>query len=48
LLVYARQNAPTQRPLVLDYPAHRFDPAIQAAGFAAQQTLIWMELPFSR
>lgn len=48
LLVYARQHAPTQRPLVLDYPAHRFDPAIEAAGFAAQQTLIWMELPFTK
>lgn len=48
LLVYARQNAPTQRPLVMDYPAHLFDPAIEAAGFAAQQTLIWMELPFSK
>ena len=47
LLVFARRHAPTQRPLVLDYPAHLFDPAIQAAGFAAQQTLIWMELPFS-
>jgi ribosomal protein S18 acetylase RimI-like enzyme len=48
LLVYARQNAPTQRPLVLDYPAHLIDAAIQLAGFAAQQTLIWMELPFSK
>jgi ribosomal protein S18 acetylase RimI-like enzyme len=48
LLVYVRRHAPTQRPLVLDYPAHRFDPAIEAAGFAAQQTLIWMELPFSK
>lgn len=48
LLVYARRHAPTQRPLVLDYPAHQFDPAIDAAGFAAQQTLIWMELPFSK
>jgi ribosomal protein S18 acetylase RimI-like enzyme len=48
LLVYARRYAPTQRPLVLDYPAHQFDPAMDAAGFAAQQTLIWMELPFSK
>jgi len=48
LLVHARQHAPAQRPLVLDYPAHRFDPAIEASGFVAQQTLIWMELPFAR
>jgi len=48
LLLYARRYAPTQRPLVLDYPAHRFDPAIEAAGFAAQQTLIWMERPFTK
>jgi ribosomal protein S18 acetylase RimI-like enzyme len=48
LLVHVRRHTPTQRPLVLDYPAHRFDPAIEAAGFAAQQTLIWMELPFSK
>ena len=48
LLVYARQHTPTQRPLVLDYPAHRFDQGLNAAGFAAQQTLVWMELPFTK
>jgi ribosomal protein S18 acetylase RimI-like enzyme len=46
LLTYARQNAPSPRPLMLDYPARQHDRAIQAAGFYSHQTLIWMELPF--
>jgi hypothetical protein len=30
---------------MLEYPAHRFDEAILAAGFQERQTLIWMSLP---
>ncbi|MEW5867661.1 MAG: GNAT family N-acetyltransferase [Chloroflexota bacterium] len=44
LLVHARRHAPSQRPLMLDYPAGQFTRAIQEAGFWAQQTLIWMEM----
>jgi ribosomal protein S18 acetylase RimI-like enzyme len=44
LLVHARRHAPTQRPLMLDYPARQYAQAIQGAGFKAQQTLVWMEL----
>ncbi len=48
LLVYARQHAPSQRALMIEYPASQHDQAIQAAGFYPHQTLIWMELPFSQ
>jgi len=44
LLVHARRHAPSQRPLMLDYPARLYAEAIQGAGFRAQQTLVWMEL----
>jgi ribosomal protein S18 acetylase RimI-like enzyme len=43
LLAYARQNLASSRSLSLDYPARRYEEAIQNAGFQAQQTLIWME-----
>lgn len=45
LLRYAREQA-SRRPLALDYPAGRAVEAIQAAGFASHQTLIWMEMQF--
>lgn len=48
LLQYARSSAPTRRTLVLDYPAGQANQAIQAAGFTARQTLIWMSLEFVR
>lgn len=44
LLLYARQNTSSKRPLALDYPAGQFDAAIQSAGFRCHQTLIWMEM----
>jgi ribosomal protein S18 acetylase RimI-like enzyme len=46
LLVHARQHAPSQRSLMIDYPARQHSQAIQSAGFYEHQTLIWMELPF--
>jgi len=45
LLIHARRNAPSQRPLSLEYPAHIHEEAFSKAGFQLQQTLIWMELP---
>lgn len=45
LLQYARRQAPARRPLEFDFPAGQTNAAIAAAGFTAQQTLIWMELP---
>jgi ribosomal protein S18 acetylase RimI-like enzyme len=47
LLLYARQHAIQHRTLMLDFPARQYEMAIQAAGFYAQQTLIWMEKVFS-
>jgi len=44
LLLHARQHLHPKRSLILDYPARRFDQAIQAAGFSEHQTLIWMSL----
>lgn len=44
LLLYARQNNSSKRPLALDYPAGQFAAAIQSAGFTSHQTLIWMEM----
>lgn len=43
LLVHALQRIPSTRPVSLDYPAGQFSGAIQAAGFIARQTLIWMQ-----
>ncbi len=47
LLSHARRHAPSQRPLILDYPAHTFSQAIHSAGFYDHQTLIWMVKPLS-
>ena len=44
LLLYARRQVPSHRPLSLDYPARQSSIAIQSAGFKAYQTLIWMAL----
>jgi len=46
LLVHARRQVPTRRPLALDYPAGQSSTAIQTAGFKAYQTLIWMAIVF--
>jgi len=43
LLIHTRRNIPARRPIVLDYPAGQSQVAIEAAGFRARQTLIWME-----
>ncbi len=46
LLYHARQHGDGRRPLVLDYPAHQDERAIQGAGFRIQQTLLWMQIRF--
>lgn len=46
LLNHARQHGDSRRPLVLDYPAHQAERAIQGAGFRIQQTLLWMQIRF--
>lgn len=46
LLLHARRNISTRRSLTLDYPADQSTAALQAAGFRARQTLIWMEIKF--
>lgn len=46
LLLHARQNLSPRRQMILDYPAHQCSEVIQAAGFYAHQTLIWMEVSF--
>lgn len=48
LLVQARRQAPSQRSLMLDFPAGCATQAIQAAGFGTRQTLIWMSLSLDR
>lgn len=48
LLVHARQHVPSTRPLMLDYPARQYAGAISEAGFAAHQTLMWMELELGK
>jgi ribosomal protein S18 acetylase RimI-like enzyme len=45
LLLHARRQVPSHRPLEFDFPAGQSRQAIAQAGFTAQQTLIWMELP---
>lgn len=45
LLQHARRHAPSRRLLEIDFPAQQSAEAIARAGFTAQQTLIWMELP---
>jgi ribosomal protein S18 acetylase RimI-like enzyme len=46
LLLHARRNIPSQRPLILDFPAGQLEAPLQAAGFHPRQTLIWMEKKF--
>jgi hypothetical protein len=43
LLLHARRQLRSPRPLALEYPADLHREAIAAAGFTEQQTLIWME-----
>lgn len=44
LLLHARQNEASVRPMALDFPAGSYVQSIQAAGFNSHQTLIWMKL----
>ena len=46
LLNAARKSLPQRRPLTLDFPAGSAVQALQAAGFQAHQTLIWMQIRF--
>ena len=47
LLVHARKSLSTRRRLSLNTPAGFVDEPLRAAGFSAQQTLIWMEVSYS-
>jgi GNAT superfamily N-acetyltransferase len=44
VLLHARRQISSRRPLSLDYPAQQSSDAIRSAGFKAYQTLIWMAL----
>jgi len=43
LLIYARRALSNHSTLSLDYPAGEIAEAIQAAGFKARRTLVWMK-----
>ncbi len=45
LLETARRELAPQRNLILEYPAGEAVQAIEAAGFRAQRTLVWMRAP---
>lgn len=45
LLSHARRRLSPRRALALDYPAHRAEEGIRAAGFDIHQILIWMSMP---
>jgi GNAT superfamily N-acetyltransferase len=44
LLLHARRSLPWRRALNLDFPAGEYDASIEAAGFHALRTLLWMKL----
>jgi hypothetical protein len=44
LLLDARKNLSWRQSLILDYPAGENDASIEAAGFQANRTLLWMKL----
>lgn len=44
LLLHARRILPWRQTFMLDYPAGEYQEAIQAAGFEAHRTLLWMKL----
>lgn len=44
LLLHARRSLTWRETLNLDFPAGGQDPAIEAAGFRRQRTLLWMKL----
>lgn len=45
LLLYTRRMLSNSRGAALEYPAGTADEAIEAAGFSALRTLLWMEAP---
>ncbi|MDD5368348.1 MAG: GNAT family N-acetyltransferase [Anaerolineaceae bacterium] len=47
LLPLIRKSVATRRPLAVNYPADRAPAAFNDAGFRLQQTLVWMEEPFT-
>ena len=44
LLIHARRALAPYTTLTLEYPAGEMSEAIQAAGFKARRTLIWMKI----
>jgi ribosomal protein S18 acetylase RimI-like enzyme len=46
LLHYANRHFTPKRPLVLDFPAHRWEEEITTSGFTLHQNLIWMQIRF--
>jgi ribosomal protein S18 acetylase RimI-like enzyme len=48
LLIHARNYAPSNSEMMLNYPSNQFMDAIQQAGFSKQQTLIWMAYSFDK
>ena len=44
LLLYARRNLSWRQTLMLDYPAGEYSAAMEAVGFQAHRTLLWMKL----
>lgn len=48
LLTYARRVFSSRRPVTINFPAGFATKGIEAAGFRAHNTLIWMEAPFSQ
>ena len=47
LLSYVCRRLPHHKLISLDYPAGRAVEALQEAGFAVHQTLVWMSLPLN-
>ncbi len=47
LLTYARHMLPPHRLVTINFPAGFAVKGLEAAGFQAHNTLIWMEVPFS-
>lgn len=47
LLTHARRIIPRNRPVTVNFPAGIAEEGITAAGFCANNKLIWMEVPFS-
>ena len=48
LLIHARNYAPSNSEMMLNYPSNQLIDAIQQAGFSKHQTLIWMAHTFAK